>query len=144
MESQEGAFDTRLHEAVRYGDIEEVKVALQQSYDPNLIGLYQWSALHEASNNGESEIVKLLLSKKGDPNKKDLLAGNTSVHYAAQENHIDCLQLLVDAGGRYDIQNNDGKSCLDLATGECFSVLESLKVKDLMAMSTEEIKKQLE
>lgn len=144
MGSQEGAFDTRLHEAVRYGDIEEVKVALQQSYDPNLIGLYQWSALHEASSNGESEIVKLLLSKKGDPNKKDLLAGNTSVHYAAQENHIDCLQLLIDAGGRYDIKNNDGKSCLDLATGECFSVLESLKVKDLMAMSTEEIKKQLE
>lgn len=65
MGSQEGAFDTRLHEAVRYGDIEEVKVALQQSYDPNLIGLYQWSALHEASSNGESEIVKLLLSKKG-------------------------------------------------------------------------------
>lgn len=144
MGSQEGAFDTRLHEAVRYGDIEEVKVALQQSYDPNLIGLYQWSALHEASNNGESEIVQLLLSRKGDPNKKDLLAGNTSVHYAAQENHIDCLQLLIDAGGRYDIKNNDGKSCLDLATGECFSVLESLKVKDLMAMSTEEIKKQLQ
>lgn len=144
MGSQEGAFDTRLHEAVRYGDIEEVKVALQQSYDPNLIGLYQWSALHEASNNGESEIVQLLLSRKGDPNKKDFLAGNTSVHYAAQENHIDCLQLLIDAGGRYDIKNNDGKSCLDLATGECFSVLESLKVKDLMAMSTEEIKKQLQ
>lgn len=144
MGSQEGAFDTKLHEAVRYGDLEEVKVALQQSYDPNLIGLYQWSALHEASNNGESEIVKLLLSKKGDPNKKDLLAGNTSVHYAAQENHIECLKLLINAGGRYDIRNNDGKSCLDLATGECISALESLKVKDLMAKSTEEIKKQLQ
>lgn len=65
MGSLEGTFDTKLHEAVRYGDLDEVKVALQQGYDPNLIGLYQWSALHEAANNGENDIVKLLLSKKG-------------------------------------------------------------------------------
>ena len=65
MGSSEGTFDTKLHEAVRYGDLEEVKVALQQGYDPNLIGLYQWSALHEAAHNGETEILKLLLGKKG-------------------------------------------------------------------------------
>jgi ankyrin repeat protein len=42
-----------------------VKVALFQGYDPNLIGLYQWSALHEAANNGEVEILKNLLKNKG-------------------------------------------------------------------------------
>jgi ankyrin repeat protein len=65
MGSLEGTFDTKLHEAVRYGDLDEVKVALQQGYDPNLIGLYQWSALHEAANNGELDILKLLIAKKG-------------------------------------------------------------------------------
>ena len=65
MGTPEGQFDTKLHEAVRYSDIEEVKVALQQGYDPNLIGLYQWSALHEAAHNGEKEILQLLLHKKG-------------------------------------------------------------------------------
>ena len=65
MGSLEGTFDTKLHEAVRYGDIEDVRVALHHGYDPNLIGLYQWSALHEAANNGELEILQLLLKHKG-------------------------------------------------------------------------------
>jgi ankyrin repeat protein len=65
MGSLEGTFDTSLHEAVRYGELDEVKVALFQGYDPNLIGLYQWSALHEAANNGEVEILKNLLKNKG-------------------------------------------------------------------------------
>lgn len=65
MGNPEGQFDTKLHEAVRYSDLEDVKVALQQGYDPNLIGLYQWNALHEASHNGEREILQLLLEKKG-------------------------------------------------------------------------------
>ena len=65
MGSLEGTFDTSLHEAVRYGELDEVKVALLQGYDPNLIGLYQWSALHEAANNGEVEILKSLIKNKG-------------------------------------------------------------------------------
>ena len=64
MGSPEGTLDTRLHEAVQYGDLGEV-VALQQGYDPNLIGLYQWGPLHEAAHNGEHEILELLLQKKG-------------------------------------------------------------------------------
>lgn len=65
MGSLEGTYDTRLHEAVRYGDIEDTRMALQQGYDPNLIGVYQWSSLHEAAHNGELDILKLLLDKKG-------------------------------------------------------------------------------
>lgn len=65
MGSLEGTFDTSLHEAVRFGEIDEVKIALGQGYDPNLIGLYQWSALHEAAHNGEVEILKYLLQHKG-------------------------------------------------------------------------------
>lgn len=74
----------------------------------------------------EKLVIQCVGLKSGDPNKKDLLVGNTAVHYAAQENYAECLKLLIDAGGHYDTKNNDGKSCLDLATGECFSMLESL------------------
>ena len=57
--------DTKLHEAVRFSQIEDVRVALQQGYDPNLIGVYMWSPLHEAACNGDKEILQLLLNKKG-------------------------------------------------------------------------------
>ena len=57
--------DTCLHDAVRYSDIDEVRSALRAGYDPNQIGLYQWSPLHEAANNGDVDIVRLLLRFKG-------------------------------------------------------------------------------
>ncbi|KAK3104953.1 hypothetical protein FSP39_013944 [Pinctada imbricata] len=80
----------------------------------------------------------------GDPNKADLLVGNTSVHYAAKEDHVECLQCLLQAGGLYSVRNSEGKTCLDVATGECFKILESLKVKDLMTMSPEEARKDIQ
>ena len=57
--------DSPIHEAVRYADLDEVKVALKEGHDPNQIGLYQWSAVHEAANNGDYDILKLLLKYGG-------------------------------------------------------------------------------
>ncbi|KAL3862098.1 hypothetical protein ACJMK2_008092 [Sinanodonta woodiana] len=141
MGSLEGTFDTKLNEAVRYGDIEEVKSALSHGYDPNMIGLYQWSAIHEAAHNGEVEILKLLLEKKGNPNKQDYLQSRTAVHYAAERGHVECLDLLVKARGRYDVKDNEGKNCLDVATPECRLILEKQQVQDLMKMSKSKSRK---
>ena len=66
----EGFLDTKLHEAVRYGDTNLVESALKDDLDPNAIGLYQWSALHEACSNGDLEIVRLLLQFKGKDKRK--------------------------------------------------------------------------
>jgi ankyrin repeat protein len=52
----------------------------------------------------------------GDPNKTDYHQGRTATHYAAEKGHLECLKMLVDAGARYDIQDADGKTCLDVAT----------------------------
>lgn len=65
MGSEDGVIDTKLHEAVRFSQTENVKKALQQGYDPNLIGIYQWSPLHEAAYNGDKKILQMLLQKKG-------------------------------------------------------------------------------
>lgn len=77
MGSLDGLFDTKLNEAVRAGDIDGVKVALEQGYDPNLIGVYQWSSIHEAAFNGDREILTLLLQGKGMismlPNHTDII-----------------------------------------------------------------------
>ncbi|XP_069119661.1 uncharacterized protein [Argopecten irradians] len=124
-----GSFDTKLHEAVRYGDLDAVRVALQQGYDPNLIGLYQWSALHEASHNGEEDILKLLLKHKGNPDKPDSLDGFTACHYAAQAGHVECLSMLLDAGGHWDVTNKQGQTTLDVAAEECRNILNTAKCK---------------
>ncbi|XP_060066437.1 uncharacterized protein LOC132546737 [Ylistrum balloti] len=136
---EHGTFDTKLHEAVRYGDIDAVRLALQQGYDPNLIGLYQWSALHEASHNGEDDILKLLLKHKGNPDKPDSLDGFTACHYAAQAGHVDCLSLLLAAGGHWDVKNKQGQTTLDVAAEECLNILNIASIQKVEEEEEEEI-----
>ncbi len=62
----------------------------------------------------------------GDPNKKDVLRGCTAVHYAGSEDHPECLDLLIKAGGRYDVLNTDKKTPLHVATGDCLQILQTL------------------
>lgn len=50
------------------------------------------------------------------------------MHYAASEGHRECLRMLLHAGGKLDVLNNDGKSCVDVAFGECHSILQSESV----------------
>ena len=66
MENELDFVDTKLHEAVRYSDIDDVNLALKEGYDPNQMGIYQWSALHEATSNGDADIVCLLLKHGGN------------------------------------------------------------------------------
>ncbi|KAK2153268.1 hypothetical protein LSH36_302g03013 [Paralvinella palmiformis] len=117
--------DTPLHEAVRYSDLEEVSKALNEGYNPNELGAYQWTPLHEACNNGDTEIVKLLLQHNGDPDVKDSLRGCTSVHYAASQDNIECLKLLLAAGARCDVVNCDRQSALDVSVGDCQELLQA-------------------
>ncbi|XP_006812030.1 uncharacterized protein LOC102800566 [Saccoglossus kowalevskii] len=136
-------YDTKLHEAVRYGDTNLVLKCLKDGDNPNDIGLYQWSGLHEAANNGDLEILQMLLDYKGDPNAQDELHGCTAVHYAAQEGYVDCLTALIDAGGQYDVKNDDGLNCLDVAVGKCKQILDKQRVRKLMRLSPKDARKEI-
>ena len=48
------------------------------------------------------------------------------MHYASEQGHVQCLQMLVDAGGRYDIKDDNGKDSLDLVTPGGRKILERL------------------
>ena len=39
----------------------------------------------------------------------DLQNGNTALHFAAQRDHEECVKLLVIAGAKRNIKNEDGK-----------------------------------
>lgn len=62
---EEAYTDSKLHEAVRCGDVDEVREALLLGHNPNQIGTYQWTALHEACSNGDDSIVQLLIKYGG-------------------------------------------------------------------------------
>ncbi|XP_041479757.1 uncharacterized protein LOC121427431 [Lytechinus variegatus] len=127
--------DTKLHEAVHFGDTNLVESALEDGANPNSIGLYGWSPMHEAASNGDTEVLDLLIQFKGDPNCSDDLEGCTPVHYAAREGHTDCLRALLKAGGHHDTENNGGKSPLDEASEECRPILDKERTKSLLNMT---------
>lgn len=85
------------------------------------------SLLHWPSANGNVEILKFLLSLFQSPssvegrekqntaleNRKELVNrknrnGNTTLHWAALNGHLQCVQLLVEAGGDPTITNEAG------------------------------------
>jgi ankyrin repeat protein len=57
--------DTKLHEAVRYGDVDDVVAALKEKLDPNSLGVLQWTPVHEAARTGEKTILYHLLAHGG-------------------------------------------------------------------------------
>jgi len=61
----------------------------------------------------------------GDPDVKDSLRGCTSVHYAASQDNVECLKLLLAAGARCDVVNCDRQSALDVSVGDCQELLQA-------------------
>lgn len=39
----------------------------------------------------------------------------TALHHAARNGHLRCLKVLVDAGAKVDVKNNEGKTALQVA-----------------------------
>ena len=57
--------DTKLHEAVRYCDIDGVLAALKENFDPNSVGVLKWTPVQEAARAGERDILFYLLTHGG-------------------------------------------------------------------------------
>jgi hypothetical protein len=73
-------------------------------------------ALREALNRDDLSRMEELLDAGADPNGRNS-EGNTAAHYAAGygEEKIALLSLLADAGGRFDLINNSGRTPLSNA-----------------------------
>ena len=55
----------------------------------------------------------------GNPNVSDSLSsGNTALHFAAAEGHLNCLRLLLQHHGNATLLNAEGKTCLEVAPPE--------------------------
>lgn len=106
--------DTKLHEAVRFSDIDLLHHAIREGVNPNAIGLYEWTALHEAAMGGDVTITTLLLENGADSSARDLVNGSTPMHLAASEGNLSVLRLLIENGGNMDLTDDDGKTVFDV------------------------------
>lgn len=114
LNNQEGWYGfTALHQAVKYGYIDIVKLLLNNKADITLKALDGKTALHVAVEKDHTEICQLLISSKADVNVQDD-AGNTPLHLAANKKDTKLFNLLIQtASPNFSIKNKQGKNIVE-------------------------------
>ena len=80
--------------SIRRGEIDEVRALLDKGLDINSENHVGWSTLIVASEHNQYAIASLLLSLGADP-MKGTIGFRTPLHFAAEEGHVDLVQLLL-------------------------------------------------
>merc|ERR1712166_1313895 len=112
---------TALHYAARAGNTAVVDILIEAAADPNSNSC-GFSALHRAAFTGHSAVVRTLLAAKADANLQDTDEGASPLHKAVSRDHIDCAELLLNAGAG-DLRNSKGCSVGDLASDSMMQLL---------------------
>ena len=86
-----------LHYASQFGDLESVKILIENNAYIDTYSNNQRIPLHLASNRNYPEIVKYLLENKSNPNYKDDL-GCTPIHLASKQGNTKCIEHLLNYG----------------------------------------------
>lgn len=121
-----------LIDAVRRGDVDELKMLVRIRADVNFRGSsFCETALMVAANRGQTNAVRALVAAGADVNLVDKF-GSSALHYAAKGGHVSIVHLLVAAGGKHNIVNKHGKTAWDHARGHTQIVvfLETLQKAD--------------
>nr|XP_040149889.1 transient receptor potential cation channel subfamily A member 1 [Ictidomys tridecemlineatus]AUF73697.1 TRPA1 [Ictidomys tridecemlineatus] len=108
-----------LHLAVQSGDLEMIKMCLDNGAHIELVENGKCMALHFAATQGATEIVKLMISSySGDSNIVNALDGNceTLLHRASLFDHHELAEYLISAGADINSTDSEGRSPLILAT----------------------------
>lgn len=86
-----------LFDAVRAGDMSQVKELLAEGEDPNAFGERGRTPLMVASEAGHEPVVRMLLEAGAEPSFSDAL-GETALVMAAANGHADICKLLMPHG----------------------------------------------
>uniref|UniRef100_F6WSN6 Transient receptor potential cation channel subfamily A member 1 n=1 Tax=Monodelphis domestica TaxID=13616 RepID=F6WSN6_MONDO len=108
-----------LHFAVQSGDLEVIKICLENGAEINLEETGKCTALHFAATQGATEIVKLMItSYSGNNDIINSVDGNneTLLHRVALFDHHELAEYLISMGANIDSIDLEGRSPLLLAT----------------------------
>ncbi len=94
--------DYPLHRAARLGDINQLRILLDQSYDINTRDGNGYTALYSAAGAGQTETVKMLLQRGARTEIPDNFVGYTPLVQAAFSGHKETVKALIDGGANTD------------------------------------------
>ncbi|XP_066228535.1 transient receptor potential cation channel subfamily A member 1 [Saccopteryx leptura] len=108
-----------LHMAVQSGDLEMIKMCLDNGAQLELMENGKCTALHFAATQGATEIVKLMISSySGSGDIVNIMDGNqeTLLHRASLFDHHELADYLISVGADINHTDSEGRSPLLLAT----------------------------
>ncbi|XP_077965823.1 pre-mRNA splicing regulator USH1G-like [Styela clava] len=120
----------RFHRAAKDGYLEPLKQATKKDLNQQDEGGMTptlWAAYH-----GNIDALRLCCSRGGDPDKWDY-TGNTALHFASANGHLNCLTFLVNFGANIWQMDNDYHTIMDVAAireqHACVQYLDGVIVK---------------
>ena len=101
--------------ALKNGDLEKLKVKLEDGIDVNdRSGEYRYP-IHKAVLLKNIDIVKLFLDYNADINIQEPLQGNTPINLAIFNKDLQMVNFLKENGANLDIKNSWGMTSLEYA-----------------------------
>uniref|UniRef100_I3JNL0 Euchromatic histone-lysine N-methyltransferase 1a n=1 Tax=Oreochromis niloticus TaxID=8128 RepID=I3JNL0_ORENI len=98
--------------AIEYKHKELVHLLLAKGADVNIRDKEENVCLHWAALSGCDDIAQALLEARCDLNAVNV-HGDTPLHVAARENHLECVMLFLSRGADVSQRNRDGETALD-------------------------------
>ena len=99
------------------GDIECLKILLNNGADINAQNRHGYSPIHWASIRGNTKALNFLITEGADLQIKDS-QGGSPLHWAVSGEQEKCIQILLEAGANIDAMNNRGETALHFAATE--------------------------
>lgn len=109
-----------LHQAVKYGNLEVVKVLLANNANIDAVGPLGLTPLHEAVYYGHLEIVKVLLAKNANPYVVSKL-GTMPFHVAVEKRNLEMVKVLLAHKVDLNAGNKEQETPLHIAVEKGYS-----------------------
>ena len=107
--------DTDLFTETKKGDIEAIKVLLENGANVNVRDQNLQTPLFYAARYGKAEIAELLIQNGADVHVKNLYHNQTPLYDASATGYLNVLQVLIHNGANIDAVDRDGDTPLHIA-----------------------------
>eukprot|EP00938_MAST-03A_sp_MAST-3A-sp1_P001506 g1506.t1 len=105
---------TYIHFAAYLGDIDAMKMLIEDNADVNRVDRVKGTALHLAARKGHVDVVKVLIENGADVNAVDEDKW-TALHNAAQFGRVDIVKVLIRSGADVNAVNGNSWTALGIA-----------------------------